>query len=89
MKIGIVLLSAIETNGAAFVQDQLSAEVSGCWLSGETPFSLTPLALNDTQTKRNILWPLRLVIFCIYLVYFCTFEEDRISFPVLTKQVNM
>lgn len=53
MKIGIVLLSAIETYGAAFVQDHLSAEVSGCWLSGETPFSLTPLALNETQTKKK------------------------------------
>lgn len=54
MEIGIVLLSAIETSGAAFVGDRLSAEVSGCWLSGETPFSLTPSALNDTQTQKSL-----------------------------------
>lgn len=30
----MVLIHGIETHGAAFVQDQLSAEVSGCWLSG-------------------------------------------------------
>lgn len=48
---GMVLVHGVETNGAAFVQDQLSAEVSGCWLSGAVPFRLTPLSLTQTQTK--------------------------------------
>lgn len=48
---GMVLIHGLETNGAAFVQDQLSAEVSGCWLSGAVPFRLTPLSLTETQTK--------------------------------------
>lgn len=50
---GMVLFNGIETNGEAFVQDQLSAEVSGCWLSGAMPFRLTPLSLTDTQTTSS------------------------------------
>lgn len=70
----MVLLSGIETNGAAFVQDQLSAEVSGCWLSGEMPFKLTPLSLNDNRQKLHFLSSLRFVKFCLYLVNFTCFK---------------
>lgn len=53
----MVLVSARDTNGAAFVRDQLSAEVSGCWLSAETPFRLPPST--GARINGDTLSPLR------------------------------
>lgn len=67
---GMVLIHGVETNGAAFVRDQLCAEVSGCWLSGAVPFRLTPLSLPETQTKAkgsvtSSFWKKKMLFTCL------------------------